>query len=495
MRIGFSVVLILLIVAMLACTIIARRSKKRIGKSVSNMLGFLIPPITGNLIIILSTNELLSTIGSYIYYIGMDFTIFALFRFTYDYCRISQKMKVFRLVINVLFLIDIIQLLLNPFFGHAFSIEGIDVDGALYFQMTPSYGQAFHRIVCYGVLFVSLIIFIVKMAMSPRIYYERYFVIILSIVVGTLWQTYYIFSQTPIDRSMIGFGAFGLMVFYFSLFYRSMRLLDRMLATIASEIPDALFFFDNNKKCIWVNSPGAKLLDIKGTDYDSVGDLLTSRFGEIDDTSTKWSNRYITGDGDTVKSYVLERRVVTDENKHAIGAFLSVRDNSDDQKILSNAIYKATHDSLTDVFNRAGYDLLVLDLDLKSTIMLIADVDNFKDVNDNFGHEVGDKALQKVAKVLKHSFRVDESICRMGGDEFVIFMPKTDRGQVEFIKKCVESVNEELGNTTDGIPSLSISVGVAIGKKASDINELFKRADYALYETKRNGRSGVTFFD
>ena len=60
-------------------------------------------------------------------------------------------------------------------------------------------------------------------------------------IVGGLWQTFYIFSRTPVDTSMIGFAVFGLLVFFFALYYRPLRLLDRMLANIASELKEALF--------------------------------------------------------------------------------------------------------------------------------------------------------------------------------------------------------------------------------------------------------------
>lgn len=89
-----------------------------------------------------------------------------------------------------------------------------------------------------------LVIFIVKVIKSPKINFERYSVILAAMVITTVWETAYIFSRTPIDRAMIGFGVFGLLVYYLALFYRPMRLLDSMLAQMASEIPDALFFFD-----------------------------------------------------------------------------------------------------------------------------------------------------------------------------------------------------------------------------------------------------------
>lgn len=92
-------------------------------------------------------------------------------------------------------------------------------------------------------------------------------------------------------------------------------------------------------------------------------------------------------------SFVLEKHMVTDERQRVIGSFLSVRDNTLEQETLQQEIFKATHDSLTGLYNRAGYDLLLSGLDMKTTSLLLIDADNFKSVNDTYGHEMGDKAL------------------------------------------------------------------------------------------------------
>ncbi len=191
----------------------------------------------------------------------------------------------------------------------------------------------------------------------------------------------------------------------------------------------------------------------------------------------------------------MDRRAVTDDKGRVIGAFLSVRDNTDEQKTLSLAIYNATHDSLTHVYNRAGYDLLLPDIDLSMTIMLLIDVDNFKHINDTYGHEVGDRILQKIAQTLERHFRAGDSVCRIGGDEFTSLMLRSDERRFDLIRERIQRINTELSNPEDGLPPVTISVGAAYGGNVSDPSELFKRADHALYDTKHNGRSGLTFFE
>ena len=111
--------------------------------------------------------------------------------------------------------------------------------------------------------------------------------------------------------------------------------------------------------------------------------------------------------------------------------------------------FKASHDELTGAYNRAGYELLLSGVDLKSTYMILFDVDHFKSVNDTYGHETGDKVLRKLVSVLKRNFRSDDYVCRIGGDEFVVFMGHASEMQQHLIKAKIENINEELGNPED----------------------------------------------
>ena len=204
MRLTFAIIYVLLIILLGVFGVIARKSKKSIGYAVSLLLFSFIVPIMGNLFIVLSTNQLLSTIGSYIYFIGMDLMSFSLFDFTLAYCSISwRKNKKKCYVIYALLTLDIIQYFFNPFLGQAFGMEAITVDGSPYYRLIPYMGQFFHRIAVYLAFFVSLFIFCIKAIRVPRIYAEKYNVIFFTMVVAGVWQSYYIFSRTPIDRSMI----------------------------------------------------------------------------------------------------------------------------------------------------------------------------------------------------------------------------------------------------------------------------------------------------
>jgi diguanylate cyclase (GGDEF)-like protein len=126
--------------------------------------------------------------------------------------------------------------------------------------------------------------------------------------------------------------------------------------------------------------------------------------------------------------------------------------------------------------------------------MLLFDVDNFKSINDTYGHEVGDKVLVKLVQILNNNFRSDDYICRVGGDEFVVFMVHAAKTQRNLIVNKIETVLEKLADPVDGLPRTSVSVGVAHGSDAADPENLFNLADKAMYLAKRNGKRGYAFY-
>lgn len=155
--------------------------------------------------------------------------------------------------------------------------------------------------------------------------------------------------------------------------------------------------------------------------------------------------------------------------------------------------YEATHDKLTTLYNRRGFEFLVDELDLTNAAILLVDLDKFKTVNDIYGHDIGDKVLVKVAKALGVHFGDNGHICRLGGDEFVVILENTTPAVQEQLKKEIDAINQWLRTAHDGLPPISVSVGVTFCEEDVDIRALLKRADKSLYDAKEHGRSGVRF--
>ncbi len=167
--------------------------------------------------------------------------------------------------------------------------------------------------------------------------------------------------------------------------------------------------------------------------------------------------------------------------------------NATNEAMLS---YRAEHDALTGIMNRGAFDRLQVFLRDKDGYLglMIIDVDKFKLVNDGYGHEMGDRVLKMVAKLLEENFRATDYPARIGGDEFAVILTDAMPKIQEIIAEKVRFMNEVLQNPTDDLPKVSLSVGVAFSEHGFD-EDLYKKADAALYEVKENGRCGCRFYE
>jgi diguanylate cyclase (GGDEF)-like protein len=125
--------------------------------------------------------------------------------------------------------------------------------------------------------------------------------------------------------------------------------------------------------------------------------------------------------------------------------------------------------------------------------VMVVDVDNFKRINDTFGHDAGDRLLVTLSRELRHSVRTDDIVCRMGGDEFLIICPHTPQVGAENIAQSVWSGIRALRVPVgDAEWRGSISVGVAVRRpEMASIGDLIKAADEAVYAAKEGGRDRV----
>ncbi|MEG2671983.1 MAG: GGDEF domain-containing protein [Ruthenibacterium sp.] len=127
---------------------------------------------------------------------------------------------------------------------------------------------------------------------------------------------------------------------------------------------------------------------------------------------------------------------------------------------------------------------------------LIVDVDNFKSINDTYGHMLGDEALRTLGKTLRATFRAEDIIARLGGDEIVIFLKNIQSAELAVArgrKVCDAMEQQRIG--TEKV-RITCSAGVAMAPvDGGTIKELYHHADIALYEAKHKGKNQVCLYD
>ncbi len=156
---------------------------------------------------------------------------------------------------------------------------------------------------------------------------------------------------------------------------------------------------------------------------------------------------------------------------------------------------EAEHDPLTGIANRRAFDdwKTLLKTKISPMALLIVDVDQFKQVNDKHGHEMGDRILKKVAGLLEETFRDTDIAARIGGDEFAVIVVDITKDMKEVVRDKINNINNELLNPSEDLPRTSLSVGGAFSQSGFE-DDLYKRADEALYAVKENGRCGCRFY-
>lgn len=167
---------------------------------------------------------------------------------------------------------------------------------------------------------------------------------------------------------------------------------------------------------------------------------------------------------------------------------------------LHRLAYAATVDSLTGLFNRPYLDARLhqeverAKRGLSSLAVLMADIDDFKTINDTHGHQIGDAVLQAVGSILRSTVRVFDVCARYGGDEFAILMPSSDHSSAA---ACAERIRQRVSehSARDGslsrLPRLTISIGVAVTEPGDAPEDLIRRADRCLYQAKAEGKNRV----
>ena len=149
----------------------------------------------------------------------------------------------------------------------------------------------------------------------------------------------------------------------------------------------------------------------------------------------------------------------------------------ENKQVHEKLTHEASHDALTGLFNRGAYDLLMESADTEHMALILVDVDNFKGVNDTYGHAVGDRVLKRVADILRGSFRSVDILCRIGGDEFAVVMTRANSSMGQLVRNKINRANELLQHPKDDLPPVSLSVGVAFSDRENPQGDIFKDAD------------------
>lgn len=183
-----------------------------------------------------------------------------------------------------------------------------------------------------------------------------------------------------------------------------------------------------------------------------------------------------------------------------IVAFEIITDITKEKENIIDIERQAEMDGLTGIYNRATTETIIkqklANPESKNCLLILLDMDNLKHVNDTYGHAQGDKAIRSIAHCLHKQFRSTDIIGRLGGDEFIVFLPNlsTSTNVNQYLSRMLDKLSEiHIGENNE--VGIHCSAGCTLGTALIDTFDImYKRADLALYYVKRNGKSSFALY-
>jgi diguanylate cyclase (GGDEF)-like protein/PAS domain S-box-containing protein len=384
---------------------------------------------------------------------------------------------------------------LRQFFGHDF----LYMERGIWYYINISYTT-----LC---LFAGIIIYFLEYLKNKARYTKYHFLIFLSsslLAFVGITLIIFAFDDRSIDYSALIMPASLLIISYGILRYDFLE-----IRTLARET-----IFENNFAGMLVLGPGKRIID-----YNRAAEKF---FGAIGISLNNYPLEHILGrepewlkifESETSRDFSLvidgEERFfeidvvpLGDPRDGNTRMLKSIRDVTEERKIQEQLKFLATTDSLSGLYNRAEFMNLAQKefartrRNNEELSLLVMDLDNFKAINDNFGHAAGDEMIREMGDIIKTGFRKTDIAGRIGGEEFAVILKNAS---LEEAKKKAEQLRETVagrkviyGNQEIGI---TVSIGVAAirgnADDVGDIEDILKMADDALYKAKAKGRNCV----
>lgn len=338
--------------------------------------------------------------------------------------------------------------------------------------------------------------------------------------VSTVWPDDVRFTFTNIFKNIIIIGvsliAFTLMyaVFLFSLILRQRKKaynIERKYVMLEHFTDTILFEYDINKDVLDFTPNARESLSLNKTRIRNVSKV--TRFNtkllypdDLDNLKNLY-NKEIENDNNVQIRLLLKSgeygwfncsiKVVKDKKGNLYKILGKLMDITDERARQLDLEEKANRDVLTGIYNKYGEKVIgnILKAVKVGTFMMI-DLDDFKSVNDTYGHKAGDLALVKVADILKSVFRSADVVARTGGDEFIAFMKGVNNTNIA-IERAKEILSEmEKPIFIEGVEvNISCSIGIAFSPSdGTTVSELYAAADRAMYQIKNRSKSSYAIY-
>ncbi len=461
--------------------------------------------LIAHIFIINTKNEFVASLFYTIFFIGIDVLLFSIYAFSRKYTNYNVHFSVFDKILIGIEIVDMLNMFLNIFFGHAFLLKKVPVPAFLGSSSTEIYRiimklpYEIHLYFSYLVVCLILVVLFARIIITPKMYRFVYSSILVAVFINIFGDSIYVYTGTPIDFSVVFTAISVILVCVYAVYLTPRKLIHIQLQEMVSKMNDAVILFDINGDLVFknlamenfekkytesgLNPKGPLNALLEGSSYKKLRTMPDRNF---DEEVQKNENTY---------TFNISIRSLKDEKNNFLGAFIVVHDKTEEMEKLKHERYLAIHDKLTGLYNREGFFEKVRSVFVaepeETYLMVCIDIDNFKLINDLFGRETGDDFLIRTAEAIK-SYTKEEVSARLESDRYAIFMKKSAYKEEKFVK-----YPEKVAHlSTDLHYPITFHVGVyEIEDIDLPISVMCDRAFMAIATIKGNFQKEVAYYN
>lgn len=496
----FSVVFILSAFSLIVCFFLTRKLETAFSPYLKLTQISLFMMVLCHLVIINSQNLYHIKLAYTVFYILMNVMLFLLFEFCRKYTRYRVKLPWFTKVLYLFLLTDLISLIVNFTYNHQYILRPfyymMGNERFVIFKTKMYFMHYLHLALTYLLLILILTVLVIRLYRTPKLYRTAFIHLSVSISFIIIGDAVWMYSKFPIDFSIVFYTITVILISLYSGSITPRQILYRQLEAVVSNMNDAVRFFDIYGECIYTNKAMNKLIEkYTALGLNPLGPFKSLESGDYFRKLKNLPDREFDEDvcnNNRIYNFHVSTHCLRDEENNFLGAFFIVHDKTKEVEKVNNDLYLAYHDSLTKILNKEGFfesvRTVITNEPDEEYYMVCSDVDNFKLINDNFGHEAGDEFLIRIAEVLTKLAKPNEVYCRLAGDRFALFMKKSDfdkdifisnSKQVAYLKQDIRFPVTfhfgvyEIEDISMPIASMIDRAYIAIGKIKGNLQEPF----------------------
>lgn len=446
---------------------------------------------------LLSRSRLAAELSYAAFFISMIWLLAALLCFASHYCAYHLERFVPPWLVVGLCAADTVQLLVNPWFRHAYRVYQRVWGGDWYWVYESRTG--FHVHLCISCILIAAIVLIMidKRRQMPHMYRAKYGWILSLFCQLVLLDILHLLTNSVVNYAVPAFPLVAVAIDYYAMEYVPRALVNRTLGMAVDEMPDGVLIMDVDRRVVYKNARMDAMFAAEMADaehFDEWFDRWCKKNYQSPDKNFVYDWAYDTNEK---KRYLkLQYRRLLDEDEKYVGCYLNVQERTEEIETLLEERYAATHDYLTGLYNREYFykqaERCLHNHPKERYLMICSDVRSFKMINDVFGRQAADQLLVNIADALRAQTISGEVYGRLVNDRFALLMKKRDYREMKF----TEQTAEVMKITNEISYPLKVYLGVyEVDDISLPVAVMCDRALLALDTIKGDYQKQVAYYD